>query len=176
MMNAVEIRTARLALRPAGPEYAAAVHRYASDREHTKYMVFLPNETFQETVDFLTRARGEWEKDDPQCFEFVILRAGEVIGGADVERCEDAETAELGWILRPDCAGRGYACEAARGMMDWAEETLGIRSFIAHCDSENERSWRLMERLGMARAGVSGGRRNRGSEEERLEYTYELRR
>ena len=49
-----------------------------------------------------------------------------------------------------------------------------MHRFVAMCDSENERSRRLMERLGMRRVPGVGKRKNRSSDEERLELTYEI--
>ena len=57
--------------------------------------------------------------------------------------------------------------------MKYAAENLGIRHFIAHCDSENTGSYKVMEKLGMKRTGESGGRRNKLSSEERIELLYE---
>ena len=55
-----EINTERLTLRPLGTEYLESVHEYASDPENTKYMIHLPNESIEETRDFLMRAENEW--------------------------------------------------------------------------------------------------------------------
>jgi RimJ/RimL family protein N-acetyltransferase len=59
--------------------------------------------------------------------------------------------AELGWCLDPAYAGRGYASEAVAGMVDACFAGLGLRRVTAQCFAGNERSWRLMERLGMRR-------------------------
>ena len=47
------IRTDRLLLRPLCSSDLKTVHEYAGDAENTKYMLFLPNTTEQETADFL---------------------------------------------------------------------------------------------------------------------------
>jgi RimJ/RimL family protein N-acetyltransferase len=56
--------------------------------------------------------------------------------------------------------------------MKYAVEELGIKRFIATCDTENEPSRRVMERLGMTLKEERGGRRNKLSPEERREYLY----
>ena len=68
----------------------------------------------------------------------------------------------------------GKALEAARALMDYAHSAWGFKRFIAQCDSANESSYRLMERLGMRRISCTGGRKNRSSDEERQELTYEI--
>ncbi|MCJ2184258.1 GNAT family N-acetyltransferase [Novosphingobium sp. 1949] len=58
---------------------------------------------------------------------------------------------QLGWTLRADCWGQGYAREAAGVMIAHAFEALGCAVVYAQTSQANQRSWRLMERLGMVR-------------------------
>ena len=56
---------------------------------------------------------------------------------------------EVGWRLAADCWGKGYATEAARAAME-----VGLRhvpSIVSMTGRNNERSQRVMERLGMRR-------------------------
>ncbi len=169
------IQTERLALVPLTMAYLESTHRYASDAAHTRYMVFLPNTSISETEAFIRAAQAEWAKDAPAYWEFAILRGGEHVGGISLFRLEDdPEGAEMGWILDRRFEGRGYATEAARGLMAWGREK-GFARFIAQCDGENAASARVMERLGMRLIDRCGGRKNRSSEEEREELTYEIR-
>ncbi|TQV68079.1 GNAT family N-acetyltransferase [Denitrobaculum tricleocarpae] len=55
---------------------------------------------------------------------------------------------ELGWILYEDAEGKGYACEAARALRNWAFEVRGLKTLVSYIDPENTRSRRLAERLG----------------------------
>ena len=59
--------------------------------------------------------------------------------------------AEIGWVVDPAYAGRGYATEAAAELLRICFEDLGLRRVKALCFADNEPSWRLMERLGMRR-------------------------
>ena len=169
------IRTPRLALVPASPEYLDSTHAYASDGENCRYMMFLPKDSLEETRQFLADAAAEWEKPEPDYWEFMILMDGRHVGGVTLNRLKDApHSAELGWILHRDFQHRGIAAEAVRALMDCARREWGFTRFIAQCDSENEPSWRLMEKLGMRCIDRSGKRKNRGSEEQRVEWTYEI--
>ncbi len=51
---------------------------------------------------------------------------------------------------------------------------LKVRKFIAHCDSENISSYRVMEKLGMFLTSKTKGRRNKFSDEDREELMYSL--
>jgi RimJ/RimL family protein N-acetyltransferase len=136
-----------------------AVHAYAADPENMRFMMFLPNETIEETADFIRAAEAEWQGEAQRNYEFVILRGDELIGGIDLCLNDEPGSAELGWILNKAHWGHGYAAEAARALIDAAKQRLGIRHFIAHCDSENRGSWRVMEKLGMRCTGSAGGRK-----------------
>jgi RimJ/RimL family protein N-acetyltransferase len=58
---------------------------------------------------------------------------------------------EIGWRLREDAWGRGYAAEAARACLDWAWANLGVPRIVSFTTPANAPSWRLMERIGMIR-------------------------
>lgn len=47
--------------------------------------------------------------------------------------------------------GRGYAQEAARAALDDGFFRLGLDHIVAYTVPANQRSWRVMERLGMSR-------------------------
>ena len=170
----MQITTPRLVIRPIQLEDLEARHAYASDLENTRYMMFLPNEDIAETEAFIRRAMAEAEKDAPAYYEFVALKDGVQVGGVCLYFLDRRDEAELGWLLDKRYWGNGYALEAARGVMDWAREAWGVRRFIAQCDAENAASYRLMEKLGMREINRAFGRKNRSSDEERWELTYEV--
>jgi RimJ/RimL family protein N-acetyltransferase len=58
---------------------------------------------------------------------------------------------EIGWRLRTDAWGQGYAREAAAAALDWAWHNLSCARVVAITANGNARSWALMERLGMQR-------------------------
>jgi RimJ/RimL family protein N-acetyltransferase len=58
---------------------------------------------------------------------------------------------EIGWRLREDAWGKGYAKEAAIASLEHAFGQLGAERVIALTVEGNSPSWGLMERLGMTR-------------------------
>ena len=58
---------------------------------------------------------------------------------------------EVGWRLREDAWGQGYAREAAAASLDMAFDRFGADEVIALTVARNEASWGLMKRLGMQR-------------------------
>ncbi len=171
----MELKTDRLILRPANISYLHSTHAYAGDTENTKYMMFLPYADEAETAEFLRDAEAQWAMDLPERYEFVILLGDTHIGGITLYMMYDRREAELGWVLHRDHLRKGYATEAARAVMDFAIDELGVHRIFAGCDSENVASYKLMEKLGMTHVST-GTRRNRSmGDEERVELVYEVR-
>lgn len=175
------ITTGRLVLRPFRPSDTEDVFRFASDPENARYMIYLPVRTREGTRQFLQEAWDEWQKEEPSFYEYAVLKKQEgqdpaalcpVIG--EISLWLHGEDAELGWILDRSEWGQGYMTEAARALIDEARANLQAVWFTAHCDDANAASYRLMEKLGMEMAGRYGGRKNRLSEEERMERFYRM--
>ena len=169
----VVINTERLTLVPHGTKYLDTTHEYAADIENTKYMMALPSDSLEATREFLESCEKEWEKEKPAFYELAILKDEIQIGSIGLYLNESYDTCELGWILAREYHGFGYATEAALAVMKYAKEEIGINHFIAHCDSENTASENVMKKLGMTKVSCHGGRKNKGSDEERMEYLYE---
>lgn len=59
------------------------------------------------------------------------------------------QQAEIGYILHPEAQGQGIATEAARAMLAFGFEDVGLHRIYARCDARNTASARVMQRLGM---------------------------
>ena len=170
----MEIRTQRLLLRPIGVQDLQTAFAYASDKENTKFMVFLPDDDISQTREFLERCEQEWKKQQPDYYEFAVVAGDKHIGGVGIYLDRSRNTGELGWILDRKYQGMGYATEAAQAVMKHAMQELAVTHFVAHCDSENKASQNVMSKLGLCCIGCANGRRNKGSSEDRIEMTFEL--
>ena len=84
-------------------------------------------------------------KADGELLGFCGLKIADT-AGAPVEGM-----VEVGWRLREDAWGQGYAKEAAIASLEHAFETLGAERVVALTCIQNEASWGLMQRLGMTR-------------------------
>jgi len=60
---------------------------------------------------------------------------------------------EVGWALHVGYRGKGYASEAARALISYGFEELGLHRIFADTSSINVESLQVMERLGMRREG-----------------------
>ena len=97
------------------------------------------------------------QAENGYCFWAMERRSdGAFLGFCGLKVADDPGTpvhreVEIGWRLRADAWGRGYAREAAAAALDWGWANLDVGRIVAITVPGNGRSWRLMERLGMRR-------------------------
>jgi len=82
--------------------------------------------------------------------------AGEVLGFCGLKRADAPESTiagefEVGWRMREDAWGHGYAKEAAIASLDAGFGRFGADEIFALTVAGNTASWGLMTRLGMRR-------------------------
>ena len=58
---------------------------------------------------------------------------------------------EIGWRLAAEYWGRGYATEAARAALAFGFDTVGLDEIVSITTPGNQRSRRVMERIGLTR-------------------------
>ncbi len=168
----MEITTKRLTIRPIQIGDEKEIHEYAGDKSLTM-MYYLPNETFEETAEFVKKNAEEWKTEDQTNFEFVILLDGRIIGGCDCDlgHSDDRSYATLGWIINKNYRNRGYASEAASAILDFAFEKLKINKVYAQCDTNNPASFGVMQKIGMKCVNDKGTRTYPRTGETSGEYT-----
>lgn len=84
------------------------------------------------------------------------LADGEMLGFCGLKRADAPGSSvtgamEIGWRLREDAWGQGYAREAASAALDLAFSRFGADEVVALTVEGNAASWGLMKRLGMRR-------------------------
>ncbi len=168
------LNTKRLTLVPLGTEHLEGAKVYSLDPENTKMMCFMPCDDDREVMNYLLKCEAQWRKEKPDYLDAAVLLEGVHIGAVSIELLEGGNVGELGWIINKRYWGHGYAVESAAAFMAFVREKYGVARFIAHADSQNSASRRAMEKLGMRLVKTYGGRRNRGSVEERMECLYEM--
>ena len=64
-------------------------------------------------------------------------------------------SAELGFWLRPEARGKGYAASAVSLLADWTVSAIGVRLLFTRTDPDNANSAGVLERAGFERRGTS---------------------
>jgi len=85
----------------------------------------------------------------------MILRAeGRLIGACSLAvGSGEHQEGWIGYCLRRQAWGQGYATEAARALLGLGFEHLGLHRIFATCDAANGASARVMEKAGMLPEG-----------------------
>lgn len=146
-MHEVTIGTPRLHLRCPTQADAPAVFQWASDRKVTRYVAYPRHKSIEDSRQWLQSV----EESGPEALDFAFVRKedGLVMGTGGVYHNPQRGWWVLGYNLRRDCWGQGYATEAARAMIDYAHRTLGAKVFVADHAVGNPASGRVMEKCGM---------------------------
>ncbi len=146
------IQSERLTLREFRDDDFEAVHSYACDMEVVRYMTWGPN-TEDETRAFLEGAQSYAAADPRTGYELAVIQSStdRLIGGIGLDNKE--QQGMLGYCFARPAWGQGFATEAARSILDFGFETLGVHRVWAGCDSENAASLRVLEKIGMRREG-----------------------
>lgn len=148
------VRTARLQLRAATLDDAEATWAFRQLESVSQWTTRAPA-TFEEY-------RAVFEYPARLAKALVVELDGVVMGElmlavedgwAQAEVAEQARgvQAEMGCVMHPDYAGKGYATEALGELIRISFADLGLRRVTGDCFADNEASWRLMERVGMRR-------------------------
>lgn len=150
------IVTERLVIRPIDVSDADEIHKYAGNKE-IDMMLFLPNDTIEQTVEFVRNAVREWSKEKPSVREYVMLHNSSIIGGIGLETIDES-TFEIGWVVSKDYRNKGFTTEAGNALIGYAFDKLSAKKVIAHCDTRNIASEKVMKKLGMTLTDNSGTR------------------
>ena len=86
---------------------------------------------------------------------FAMVMDGRVVGAVGMTVHPDNATAEIGYSLAEEHWGAGLTTEATRCAISWAFREYSLAKIFAKADVRNERSLRVMEKVGMTREGVS---------------------
>jgi RimJ/RimL family protein N-acetyltransferase len=76
-------------------------------------------------------------------------------GWAGIDGIEGTDSAQLGWYLRSDRWGRGYATEATRILLGFGFSELHRASMWATADPENLASVRVLDKSGFTNRGLT---------------------
>lgn len=148
------LATARLRLEPICPAHYGGLRVLNADPTVQRYIAGRP-ETPEETAAMIERVQGRWKQFGHSWWSFIELDTGELVGAGCIQHMghDPANEHEIGWRLRPDRWGRGYASEAARRMAAFAFDDLKAPLLAAICHPDNADSAKVMRRLGMRYRG-----------------------
>ncbi len=146
------LQTDRLILRPFEPGDLGALHVIHADEAVARYLYNNPR-SLDEVRALLHRKIGQaavsGEGDGLNAA--VIVRGTEQLVG-EVSLLWTSQThrqGEVGFIVHPAHQGNGYAAEAARPLLSFGFEVLGMHRIVGRTEARNASSARVLQKLGM---------------------------
>lgn len=149
MGEGVILETPRLLLRKFTPDDADALEKVIGD---PVAMVWYAAPFDREGVEtWIRRNLDRYEREGHALWALVLKSTGEMIGdcGCVTQEVEDQTAIEIGYHVRRDHWGNGYATEAARACIDFAFEKLGAPRVISMIRPGNINSRRVAEKNGL---------------------------
>ena len=92
---------------------------------------------------------GRFHAGEQIAFAITLRTNGTLIGGVGLRRERDHNRAELGFWLGVPYWGNGYATEAARAVLRYGFESLGLHRIQASHFSNNPASGAVLRKIGM---------------------------
>jgi RimJ/RimL family protein N-acetyltransferase len=149
------LRTARLLLRPWRPDEGARVEELAGAWEIADTTARIPHPYPAGGGSVWIGTRGDvWSSGAGAVFAIALAETDEPMGTISLEVNQGHESAELGYFIGVPYWNRGYTTEAARGLIDYGFEQMGLNRIVAFHMTRNPASGRVMEKAGMTFEGV----------------------
>lgn len=151
MLHARRRFTARLRLEPIGPEHAEDLWRLFRDPAVAEWYGEWTLEAARREAARIARA---WETDGVHKWMAYDRVTGDPVGRGGLSRAhvDGQDRLEIGWALRRQYWGHGYATEIGRAGLAVAFDELGAGEVVSFTEARNTRSRAVMERLGFHHA------------------------
>jgi RimJ/RimL family protein N-acetyltransferase len=146
------LRTERLILRrwrDADREAFAAMNADPAVVEHLQGPM-----SRERSDDFIDRIEAHWDASGWGLWAVEVADGAPFIGYVGLwpaDYVTGQPMVEVGWRLARAHWGHGYATEAARAALHFGFETVALNEIVSFTVPQNERSRRVMERIGLRR-------------------------
>lgn len=154
-MRQSTLMTERLTLRPLTLADAAEVQRLAGDARIADTTMSIPHPYPDGAAEaWIATLADSFATRREMVFALVETRSQLLIGTAALlDISEQHARAELGYWIGVEYWSQGFGTEAARGLIRFAQEELGITRIVARCLARNPASAQVMEKAGLRREG-----------------------
>lgn len=146
-------------LRTWQEEDVPALVEALQEREISRWAYRIPWPYGQaEATAFLAMAEADRAAERAAHLAVVDAGSGALLGGVGLAAVDwGNRSAEIGYWVKRDARNRGVARRAARLVVAWAVEDLGIDRIELHCAPDNAPSQRVAEAAGFEREGLLRG-------------------
>lgn len=150
-MTELELKTERLTLRIPHSDDTDRVTELISDERVIRNLGRAPYPyARQDAVNWIAGAGEGHTRGDERPFAIDLAGVG-IIGASGVSKLENYW--EIGYWIGVPYWRQGYVTEAARGVLDWAQQSLDSDGFLSGHFADNPASGRVLTKLGFAHVG-----------------------
>lgn len=145
----------RVTLRPLREADAEAMFTFASDPQVTEFLPWYPSPDVEIVRGFIQQQVARRRRGDSLGLALLYKETGQMIGSTDIMHLKRGrkDTVEFGYILAREFWGLGLMSEAAALTVRYCFETLKRTTVVAWADNENNRSRRVLEKVGLRECG-----------------------
>lgn len=147
----IYIETPRLILREWRESDFQPFYQMNSDERTMEF--FLKPLTEEESLTFYRRIQEEFAIRGYGLYAVERKDNHEFIGFTGFHRfvydVDFAPGVEIGWRLRPEAWGNGFATEAATACLEYAKRELDFKEVFSFTSLPNKRSERVMQKIGL---------------------------
>lgn len=147
--------TDRLIIRQFGLQDTVSFYQYRANETVSQFQSW-ENYTYEDAEMFVEKQMNHAPNQPGTWFQFALALADsdKLIGDCALNTpLAEPRIVEIGYTLAPEHQGQGYIHEALQALLDYIFRTLGKHKVIAFTDVRNDKSIRVLERLGMRREG-----------------------
>jgi RimJ/RimL family protein N-acetyltransferase len=146
MSSTFSLETRRLRLRPVDAGDVDEMVALHEDPLVARFMGVRDRDWYEARVEASTE---EWEQRGHGLTAVLARGDGRFLGRTGFKYWPQFNETELGWVLRPEARGQGFATEAAGAVLRWGFERFAAPYFTAMIRPDNLASIAVAERLGM---------------------------
>jgi RimJ/RimL family protein N-acetyltransferase len=134
---------------------APEVQRLAGDRDVASTTLRIPHPYADGMAEeWIGTHAAKFERGEGLSLAITFRSSGDLVGAVGLEISKEHARAELGYWIGKEFWGRGLATEAARAIINYGFESLGLNRIHAQHQTRNPASGRVMAKLGMRHEGT----------------------
>ncbi|WP_299007048.1 GNAT family N-acetyltransferase [uncultured Shewanella sp.] len=144
------LETERLIVRELTLEDAAFIHALMTSPLYLKNIGDRNIRSIEHAEAFLENNIIKSYQDNGYGLYAVVLKqTNQVVGMSGLVRREGLPHTDIGFGFLPEFMGKGYAYEASKAVMDYAQNVLELNPILAITVKDNVRSISLLNKLGL---------------------------
>jgi ribosomal-protein-alanine N-acetyltransferase len=141
------LKTLRLILRPLAASDANDLFGARGDADVMAFWDGPPDATRSETIAIVALLLADVHSGAARYWTIRLRQNESFAGICDLSEIRDGESADIGFMLLPQCWGVGLGGEVVVCLLGYAK-SLGLRGVTARIHAENARSKKLLLRTG----------------------------